>query len=497
MVEIGSLEEGEQAALAIPQGEAQLIWRGPFGRNSSLSTVNSMMVEALERQGVISELQPVSSNPSELSLPAVSQSWPVDLLPASQGPQLTFAPWEYFYPPLEWVQRGPRRSNRWWTPSAYAKQGMVESCLSPEWIDIIPNGVDLGQFTPQGEVLLERNQQRTVFLFVGGTIFRKGLDLLQQAWEIAFSNEDPAELWIKDFGSDSHYKGQSSLAALRDWALKPGHAPVRVMSDFISPSLMPCLYRSADVGVFPYRGEGFCMPALEAMASGLPVIYPDHGPSREYCEDGGWAVWSRPRRLPAPADLRTWAEPLVHEVDVEALAVALREALDDKERVRRGEAARREAESFSWDKAASKAIESLMGASEEPAVFSFSSLRPQGRKVIFACRPRWGDEDYKPKLQAACSEIAGFQVTLALFLGDASESQALEELSFLDQEALQEVDVTLVEAACFEELALGCDGVVLLGEPAEAMIGRPQLQAFELQGWLEANSGSFPGEMAQ
>jgi tetratricopeptide (TPR) repeat protein len=45
------------------------------------------------------------------------------------------------------------------------------------------------------------------------------------------------------------------------------------------------------VFVSPYRGEGFSLPTLEAMSSGLPVIVTQGGPTDEYVnEDCGWLI---------------------------------------------------------------------------------------------------------------------------------------------------------------------------------------------------------------
>ena len=59
---------------------------------------------------------------------------------------------------------------------------------------------------------------------------------------------------------------------------------------------MAALYRACDVLVHPYRGEGFAMPVLEAMASGLPVIHTAGGPTDEFCPpQAGWRIRAQRR----------------------------------------------------------------------------------------------------------------------------------------------------------------------------------------------------------
>lgn len=43
------------------------------------------------------------------------------------------------------------------------------------------------------------------------------------------------------------------------------------------------LYSNADCFVLPTRGEGFGLPILEAMATGLPVITTDFGGAWDFC----------------------------------------------------------------------------------------------------------------------------------------------------------------------------------------------------------------------
>ena len=66
------------------------------------------------------------------------------------------------------------------------------------------------------------------------------------------------------------------------------------------------LYRSCDVLVHPYRGEGFGLPIAEAMASGLPVIVTGYGACLDFCDEDNALL------VPAtglPSKCPTWARP--------------------------------------------------------------------------------------------------------------------------------------------------------------------------------------------
>ena len=162
------------------------------------------------------------------------------------------------------------------TSPAACRRGSSTSC---------PNGVDLERFAPDGPALRAADGAGAActFLFVGGTIWRKGIDVLLAAWARAFGPDDDVRLVVKDFGVDGAYRGQTAGDEVRALAARDDVAPVTYLTEDLPADELPALYRAADVVVLPYRGEGFCLPALEAMACGVPVIHTGAGPTGEFC----------------------------------------------------------------------------------------------------------------------------------------------------------------------------------------------------------------------
>jgi len=91
--------------------------------------------------------------------------------------------------------------------------------------------------------------------------------------------------------------------------------PVNLMiADNVPQSLVPELYRHADVFAFPSWGESFGLPMLEAMASGLPIVAADVPVNREIL--GDCALFYSPPD--SPRLLRLTLEHLLADRDLQA-----------------------------------------------------------------------------------------------------------------------------------------------------------------------------------
>jgi glycosyltransferase involved in cell wall biosynthesis len=107
---------------------------------------------------------------------------------------------------------------------------------------------------------------------------------------------------------------------------------IRIL-ETVDDAALPVLLRHARVMAYPSMAEGFGMPVLEALASGVPVITSNTTSLPEVAGDAAW---------------------LVDPADPAALAAALRAALDEppaarQERIRRGITQSRR---FTWKSAA-------------------------------------------------------------------------------------------------------------------------------------------------
>lgn len=465
----GALER-RSARLARP---IRAVWRGDFGSGHSLAIVNDRVVAELQAAGDRVELSAPGSDTVVDGAPGVSQQWPPKFEAPSSGPFVLYQPWEFGRVPERWVESIRRTVDQVWTPSEYSRAAYVDSGVSPEVVKVLPNGVDLAAFTPDGPRHALPTQKGTVFLFVGGAIHRKGVDLLLQAYGQAFTRDDDVCLAIKGVGSNGAYRGQTDvIAQIRAFAVAPRAPELLFIDDDLPFEQLPALYRAADVLVQPYRGEGFCLPALEALACGVPLIVTAGGPTDEFASDA--CAWRIPaRRIPLPADSLPEEFALAGpgymlEPDVTALVAALREATDPGLRAARAAGARAHAEPLGWQQVGAIARELLADLRDRVPVRQLApAVVPGRRRVLFAADAHWDEPDTwaRPLRAYAAAFTAADDTTLVLPAGDeqAATRLVLAELAAagIDQASLADVVLADPGDLGFASLELAADAVVV------------------------------------
>jgi len=209
---------------------------------------------------------------------------------------------------------------------------------------VIPHGVDTTVFTPRQSPCTDSgsanagaapysgmnrqtrpapgNESRGPrLLTVGANTLRKRFDRLIEAFSLVADELPAARLWIK---TDAIYKpGGFDLEGL---AGRFGVADrLEVIESELTEAALASLYASADLYVHTAEWEGFCIPVIEAMASGLPVItHPVQGPGElvpytEHLVTGSETVTEGDVEL-LIADPRCFAEAIIEFAKDSALA---------------------------------------------------------------------------------------------------------------------------------------------------------------------------------
>jgi glycosyltransferase involved in cell wall biosynthesis len=197
--------------------------------------------------------------------------------------------------------------------SSFSRRTLMEQGIPEEKITVIPYGVDTAAFRPRVRTTGGKRPLR--FLFVGLVNARKGIPLLLEAWhEVAKTG---AELWLVGPVTDEARALIPDLPGIRVLGRRPHRE-------------LPQLFAECDVFVFPSFFEGFALVLLEAMACGLPIIATDATAAPDLITEGREGF-------------------VLAAGDRDALSARMHWFVDEPDRAAiLGEAARRQAERFSW-----------------------------------------------------------------------------------------------------------------------------------------------------
>ncbi len=213
----------------------------------------------------------------------VRHQWPPNFAPPPSGHWVMIQPWEFGRLPEDWIEPMSDLVDEIWVPSKYVLKTYVASGIPVERVRVIPNGVNTDLFHPGAAPHPLPTRKKFKFLFVGGTIWRKGIDLLLEAYRSTFRREDDVVLIVKDIGVDSFYKGQGIGDIIRQIQDDPAAPELVYLTEMIEEQDIPGLFTACNCLAHPYRGEGFGLPVLEAMACGIPVIVTSGGATDDFC----------------------------------------------------------------------------------------------------------------------------------------------------------------------------------------------------------------------
>jgi glycosyltransferase involved in cell wall biosynthesis len=180
-----------------------------------------------------------------------------------------FASWyRLFLPTLA------KRVRHVFTPSEFVKQRIIQR-FGIQNVIVTPNGVDPAVFHP-GAKQTRLDLPARYILFVGTLEPRKNLGLLLQAWHEI--KDEFQEIWLIIVGVNGNVFRDVHYQAPMERVCFPG---------YVDNETLAGLYAGATLFVLPSQEEGFGLPALEAMASGAPVVVSDGGALPEVVGEAG------------------------------------------------------------------------------------------------------------------------------------------------------------------------------------------------------------------
>lgn len=213
---------------------------------------------------------------------AIRHRWPAIFPRTRRSAYVHMQPWEFGNLPKSWAQQITGVADDVWCYSWYVADMYVRAGVVAERVHVVPLGYDPDVYKPGPPPRSATLRDRCAFLYVGDTIARKGVDVVVNAYLGAFRPSDHVVLIVKDFGA----KEPGSDTRLRDHVLaltgRRDIPPVLYIDTFYTDAAMADLFRAATALVSPYRGEGFGLPILEAMACGIATIATRGGASDDF-----------------------------------------------------------------------------------------------------------------------------------------------------------------------------------------------------------------------
>jgi GT2 family glycosyltransferase/glycosyltransferase involved in cell wall biosynthesis len=256
-----------------------------------------------------------------------------------------------YYPDDESVRHAVidsyRPEFRYMTISGWNRERLRELGLDAE---LIPPGIDLENFRVRPDV----QRRADMVLALGRTNPLKNLPLTIDAWRALPARSASAGGMVsgeRESGERPPGGARSDLGGRPElclFGIEPELATDEGMRYVSSPTDEEVgeLFSAATVFVQTSSHEGFCLPALESMATGGAVVCTDAHGNRDFCVDGENCL------MPAP--------------DVESVSAAVARLLADPElRARLGRAGIETASEFAWERRID-ALEAFLEGIAEP-----------------------------------------------------------------------------------------------------------------------------------
>lgn len=278
--------------------------------------------------------------------------------------------------------------------SDFCQKSLIDLGVTPDRTQVVP----LGYAREIDTLTISKRESSGADLNILLTtnshdLLRYGTDIAVAALAKAFTRSTPVVIHIKDYGAGA------ANGLLKKWISSHPNFPRVVWHEtFVTKEELLHLYSSMDICLAPFRGEGFSMKVLDAMALGIPVMMPAFGGPLEYARTGSFIELPF-KEIPVGECYDTknsfvgsgayWCE-----VDTAQLTSKLKELVDNRAGlVGVGEQARKDVLGhYSWDRAAEKLVDALEGWSMERVRAVAPNLTPS-KLPISVIIPTFNRED--------------------------------------------------------------------------------------------------------
>lgn len=241
-----------------------------------------------------------------------------------------------------WVNRLNCMDEVWVFNSATKAICAAEGITKP--IHVVPHAFNIEKYQKTYEELPIPHLKNTFsFYFIGENVKRKNIEALLKAFHMEFRYTEPVDLVIKtnmpgvpnDVAQQKIieicYQVRKNLKISQD---ERYFKPETIICERLSEEQICALHQQCNCFVMPSRGEAFCIPAMDAMGFGKPVIAADFLGFADYLNvNTGYPVKWRYEPCYATFDTlpelysakQNWAE-----INVLSLRGAMRKAFEER-----------------------------------------------------------------------------------------------------------------------------------------------------------------------
>lgn len=171
-----------------------------------------------------------------------------------------------------------------WVPSDFSVTSYKQKGIQN--IHKVPLGVNKELYYPRK---ITNDSNVFSFFSVFSWSFRKGYDVLLKSYYNNFSSDDNVELTIvsKVLGIESSDGTKHIIKCINDIKKQYNKKlpKINLITHSINENQLSNLYRINDCFVLPTRGEGFCLPLLEAAFCKLPIITTNYSGHLEFLNE--------------------------------------------------------------------------------------------------------------------------------------------------------------------------------------------------------------------
>lgn len=183
------------------------------------------------------------------------------------------------------MQHSITNSNKIIVPLNAVKEDVMQTFgISEDKIVVTKEGVSGSKYqvsSIKGKNTKYKIPDTKYFLYVGNAYPHKNLEFLIDAF-VDFKKETKDDVHLLLVGKDDYF-----YQRLRDQVIRRKLSGI-IFKHNLSDEELFALYSGAKAFVSPSLMEGFGLPPLEAMGSGIPVLLSDIPAFREVCQDSAW-----------------------------------------------------------------------------------------------------------------------------------------------------------------------------------------------------------------